>query len=734
MFGTDNTNVGEQQPFKINALIHVPPSCANTIKNHPLLRSYVLLQLMEQSESGQVVFTHFHHVIPTTISLQQNILQVELSFTSLLSFSSNSSSKSGEQPQDLTSSSFQYLFPYRIGMDSPIIFNFKVATQEMADNSRLANSQELAIMNSSKTTSTRRKYKCGGLKKEYDLLKKTLKQMIDLGENNVSAGVLVHGLSGTGKDLLVNTVFQDLFVEASSSKACSQGQDEYDGNASDTEENYQLNITSLHASMFTSKVYGQNEAKMRQFFQNPNQFGHTHSIYSYKFIILQDLDQLAPSNQLIQDSSIASKGGKRLVSTLLHALDDCPKKRIIVIGITNQFSKIDASIKRSGRLDQAVIECPIPGEAERADILRVIFEQCNIEIQEDLISKVASVTHGFVGSDLKSLCNEAILQHFMKGENILSNENNGGNDETTTSNTPPTLSLNYDLFENALVHVRPSAIRHILVEVPKVYWNDIGGQDNVKQALKESIEWPFKYAEHFKRMKIRAPRGVLLYGPPGCSKTLQAKALATEAKLNFLAVRGPELFSKWVGESERAVQQIFAKARQAAPSIIFFDEIDGLGVERGSGGNSVGDRVLSQLLQELDGIDPLQGVTVIAATNRPDLLDKALLRPGRIDRMLYVAPPDASARKEIMNIQLKRMSHNITPEQIEQIVNCTENYSGAEMTALCREAAYLALQENIHAEYVEFKHFEAARKTILPRITQEMLDFYKEFANKNRAD
>ncbi|KAG2386675.1 hypothetical protein C9374_002419 [Naegleria lovaniensis] len=718
---TSTSNSVQQHSFKINVLIHVPPSCTNTITNHPLLRSYVLLQLMEQSESGQVVFTHFHHVVQTTISMQHNVLQVELSFTSFLP---TNSSMSDGNASDLTSS-FQHLFPYRIGMDSPIVFNFKVAT-----------TQEDAKSQSSKTATTaRRKYQCGGLKKEYDLLKKTLKQMIDLGENNVSAGVLIHGLSGTGKDLLVNTVLQDLFIEASSNNGISQGQvDDHHASSRiniDMDENYQLNITALHASMFTSKVYGQNEAKMRQFFQNPNQLGHTQSIYSYKFIILQDLDQLAPSNQIIQDSSIASKGGKRLVSTLLHALDDCPKKRIIVIGVTNQFSKIDPSIKRSGRLDQAVIECPIPGEAERVDILRAIFEQCNIETQENLISKVASVTHGFVGSDLKSLCNEAILQYFMKGE-ILSNDHR--HDTTSSSNTPPTLTLNYDLFENALVHVRPSAIRHILVEVPKVFWNDIGGQDNVKQALKESIEWPFKYAEHFKRMKIRAPRGVLLYGPPGCSKTLQAKALATEAKLNFLAVRGPELFSKWVGESERAVQQIFAKARQAAPSIIFFDEIDGLGVERGSGGNSVGDRVLSQLLQELDGIDPLQGVTIIAATNRPDLLDKALLRPGRIDRMLYVAPPDASARKEIMNIQLKRMSHNITPEQIEQIVNGTENYSGAEMTALCREAAYLALQENIHAEYVEFKHFEAARRTILPRITQEMLDFYKEFANKNRAD
>ncbi|EFC45997.1 predicted protein [Naegleria gruberi] len=673
-----------QQQFKIDVFISIKSSSSQYIKNHPLLLSYILIQLVEQSEKKTLVFTNFNHVLKTSISLQQESVPIELSFRSLI--------------DNIPVSSFDYLFPYTLTLDSPLIYHFKVLDEHNEGNNESTNSS---------SSQKRKKFSCGGLQKEYEQLKKTLKQMIDLRENNVSAGVLIHGLSGVGKSLLVNTVLQDLFQES-----CQQ---------SNSEEE-EPSIFTIHASMFSSKVYGQNEAKMKQFFQNPNEEGHSQLIYSYKFIILEDLEQLAPSNQVIQESSLMSKGGKRLVSTLLHCLDDCPKKRIIVIGITNQFSKIDSSIKRSGRLDQTVIECPIPGEAERLSILKCIFEQCSLVADEKVVNKVAAVTHGFVGSDLKSLCNEAILQYFMKTEPVALEEEQS------------MISLDYEFFENALVHVRPSAIRHILVEVPKVYWDDIGGQDNVKQALKESIEWPFKHSEHFKRMKIRAPRGVLLYGPPGCSKTLMAKALATEAKLNFLAVRGPELFSKWVGESERAVQQIFSKARQAAPSIIFFDEIDGLGVERGSGGNSVGDRVLSQLLQELDGIDPLQGVTVIAATNRPDLLDKALLRPGRIDRMLYVSPPDEAARREIVKIQLKKMANIVSPEEVEKIVQSTTNYSGAEMTALCREAAYIALQEDIHAQHVEFRHFEEAVKSVLPRITKDMLEFYKEFANKNRAD
>ncbi|KAL9654249.1 hypothetical protein ABK040_010281 [Willaertia magna] len=650
-------NARDGLDFSINVYFVDDKKDDNELKHqlkHPLLKSFIILQLIEKTE---LCFKELDEIISTTITVQNKKYNIRLVINS--------------------SSSSSIDFPYSLSLSSPFVFHFPT-DQPQTSNKKDQQNKKITV---------------GGLDKEYEQVKKTILQMIEYKENNISSGIIIHGLSGTGKTRLIQTVLQDLEINSK-------------------------NIQIIHASMFNSKIYGQNEVKLKQlFFQ-----GNTTS--SNRFVILEDLDQLIPSTQLIEQSVVSHKGGKRFISTLLHCLDECPKKRIIVIGITNQFNRLDSAVTRSGRLDQLVLECPIPNENQRFEILKCICNQCNIESNIEIIEKIASITHGFVGSDLKSLCNEAILQYFLK---VTTNID-------TAEKESNKVVLGLEHFEQALNHVKPSAIRHILVEVPKVFWNDIGGQSNVKQSLKECVEWPFKYDQHFKRMKIRPPRGVLLYGPPGCSKTLMAKALATEAKLNFLAVRGPELFSKWVGESEKAVQQIFAKARQAAPCIIFFDEIDGLGVARGSsGGNSVGDRVLSQLLNELDGVDPLQGVTVIAATNRPDLLDEAFLRPGRIDRMLYVSPPDLEARIEIIKINLKKMSHNISIDQVKQLATTTENYSGAEMSALCREAAYLALHENIHAEFVEFKHFEEALQTVKPRITQDMLEFYKDFASKHRA-
>ncbi|KAJ3280989.1 spermatogenesis associated protein 5, partial [Borealophlyctis nickersoniae] len=283
--------------------------------------------------------------------------------------------------------------------------------------------------------------------------------------------------------------------------------------------------------------------------------------------------------------------------------------------------------------------------------------------------------------------------------------------------------------EKAMVEIKPSAMREIALEVPKVLWTDIGGQEDIKQKLKEAVEWPLKHPEAFTRFNIRPPKGILLYGPPGCSKTLMAKALATESGVNFIAVKGPELFSKWVGESEKAVKSVFRKARAAAPSIVFFDEIDALAVRRGTD-TSVADRVLSQLLSEMDGIEPLVDVTVVAATNRPDIIDSALLRPGRIDRILYISPPDRASREQILRLRMKTMAC-ADDVDVGVLADLTEGYSGAECVAVCQEAAVSAMEEDVDALCVHHRHFETAIKSVTPRITREMVEFYDRFRQRS---
>lgn len=462
-----------------------------------------------------------------------------------------------------------------------------------------------------------------------------------------------------------------------------------------------------------SKYYGESESRLRSIFQEASEKAPC-------MIFIDELDTLCPRREKVQ-----SEMEKRVVATLLTLMDGMnvndSKGPVIVLGATNRPDAIDIALRRPGRFDRE-IEIGVPNADERADILEKCLRKVSHSLTSQEIHDIAGKAHGYVGADLSAVCKEAAL-HALEKYQICT--------EGVVQSSQK-MSLLVGDFKFALTRVRPSAMREVEIAVPKVYWSDIGGLDDIKMKLRQAIEWPIKHPEAFQRLGISPPRGVLLYGPPGCSKTLIAKALATESGLNFLAVKGPELFSKWVGESERAVREVFRKARAAAPAIIFFDEIDGLAVERGSSSSSsnVGDRVLGQLLTELDGIEGLKDVTIVAATNKPQIIDKALMRPGRLDRILYVPLPDGPTRKEIFKIQFKNIP--VGPDvDLDDLVMQSDWFSGAEVVAICREAALSAMQEDINACQVTMEDFQSAFELVKPQTTPEMIKSYQIFAENS---
>ncbi|KAM3582280.1 AAA+-type ATPase [Umbelopsis sp. WA50703] len=503
-------------------------------------------------------------------------------------------------------------------------------------------------------------------------------------------GVLLYGPPGTGKTLIARAV------------------------ASETN----AHVILINGAEVLSKFYGETEQKLRNIFEEAQERAPS-------IIFIDEIDALCPKRD-----EAPGEMEKRVVATLLTLMDGISstlqsksQAGIVVIGATNRPNALDEALRRPGRFDREV-EIGIPNTAARYSILSTILRKIPNSLENEQIESIAATSHGYVGADLSAVCREAGL----KCINRLSVD-----PLWEQSRDMQAVVVTYQDMKDAMAEIRPSAMREIMLEVPKVYWNDIGGQSDVKSKLKESVEWPLKHPDAFARMGIRPPKGVLLYGPPGCSKTLMAKALATEAGLNFIAVKGPELFSKWVGESERAVREVFRKARAASPSIIFFDEIDALTVKRGSdgdGGTSVADRVLSQLLNELDGIEPLVNVTVVAATNRPDIIDSALLRPGRIDRILYVNPPDLASRHEIFRLQLAKIQ--CSPDvSADELAEKTNGYSGAEIVAICQEAALQAMEADIHAQFIQAIHFSKAILSMKKRITPEMIQFYDDFRTRS---
>jgi transitional endoplasmic reticulum ATPase len=500
-------------------------------------------------------------------------------------------------------------------------------------------------------------------------------------------GVLLYGPPGTGKTLLAKAV-------ANESNA---------------------HFISISGPEIMSKYYGESEKRLREIFEEAEKNAPS-------IIFIDELDSIAPNR-----NEVTGEVERRVVAQLLALMDGLKGRgEVIVIGATNRPEAIDPALRRPGRFDRE-IEIGVPDREGRKEIL--LIHTRNMPLADDVdLDRLADITHGFVGADLAALVREAAMAALRR---VLPKIDLDA--ESVPLEVLEELKVTMNDFMEALKIVQPSALREISIEIPNVTWEDVGGLEDVKRELREVVELPLKNPDAFKRMGIEPPRGVLLYGPPGCGKTLIAKAVANESEANFISVKGPELLSKWVGESEKAVRMIFRKARQVTPAIVFIDEIDSLFPRRGIHADSgVSERVVSQMLTEIDGIHPLRDVVVIGATNRPDLIDPALLRPGRLERLVYVGPPDFQSRYQILKV-LTRKVPLAKDVDLRSIALMTERYSGADLAALVREAAMAALREDINAERVESRHFEIALSRVKPSLTDEILKYFEEIKKTLRA-
>ncbi len=502
-------------------------------------------------------------------------------------------------------------------------------------------------------------------------------------------GLILHGPPGTGKTLLAKAV------------------------AGESEANF----VHINGPEIMSKFYGESEQKLRKIFEEAEENAPS-------IIFIDELDAIAPKREDVQ-----GEVERRVVAQLLATMDGLKARgQVVVIGATNRVNALDPALRRPGRFDRE-IEIGVPDETGRLEVLLIHSRGMPLTTEGDGtvdLQNLAKITHGFVGADLQALCRESAmkaLRRYLPQIDLEADE--------IPQDVLEKLEVHNGDFLEALKEIQPSAVREVFIEVPDVKWDDIGGLDQAKQELKEVVEWPLKKPESFRRLGITPPKGVLVFGPPGCGKTLLARAVATESEANFISVKGPELISKWVGESEKAIREIFRKARTAAPAIIFFDEIDALAPTRGAGGGDPGavhnQRVISQLLTEMDGLESMKDIVVIAATNRPELIDKALLRTGRFDRFVYVDAPDAKSRKAIFEIYTKGMPlDNDVKKQLGKLVEMTENYVGGDIEAICREAGMRALREDMETEIVSWKHFEQAIESVHSSVTKEMLERYRK--------
>ncbi|WP_144798134.1 CDC48 family AAA ATPase [Halorubrum depositum] len=515
-------------------------------------------------------------------------------------------------------------------------------------------------------------------------------------------GVLLHGPPGTGKTLIAKAVANE--IDAS--------------------------FHNISGPEIMSKYYGESEEQLREIFEEASEEAPS-------IIFMDELDSIAPKRE--------EAGGdveRRVVAQLLSLMDGLEERgEVVVIGATNRVDAIDPALRRGGRFDRE-IEVGVPDRDGRKEILQVHTRNMPLVDEIDL-DEYAENTHGFVGADLESLAKESAMHALRRIRPELDLESDEIDADVLNS-----IQVTEEDFKEAMKGIEPSALREVFVEVPDVSWDQVGGLEDTKERLRETIQWPLEYPEVFEELDMQAAKGVLMYGPPGTGKTLLAKAVANESESNFISIKGPELLNKYVGESEKGVREVFSKARENAPTIVFFDEIDSIATERGknSGDSGVGERVVSQLLTELDGLESLEDVVVIATTNRPDLIDSALLRPGRLDRHVHVPVPDEEARRKILEVHTreKPLADDV---DLDAIARKTEGYVGADLEAVAREASMNASREFIGSVTreevgesvgnvrVTMAHFEDALDEVNPSVTPETRERYEEIEKQfQRSD
>jgi transitional endoplasmic reticulum ATPase len=504
-------------------------------------------------------------------------------------------------------------------------------------------------------------------------------------------GLLLYGPPGTGKTLIAKAV------------------------ANESEANF----VSIQAPEIMSKFYGESEAKLREIFKKAEENAPS-------IIFIDEIDAISSKRD-----DTTGEVERRVVAQILSLMDGIGSKSdVIVIGATNRPNSLDPALRRPGRFDRELL-VNVPDQSERLEILQIHTRRMP-GIEDINLESISKLTHGFVGADLAALAREAamntireLIPKFDLDKTIL------------PQNLIEQLKVKEHHFLNALKEIQPSAIREVYIEVPNVHFEDVGGLLEIKNELIEIIDWPLNHKDDLIRLGVKPPKGILLYGPSGSGKTLLVNAVANHSHINLISVKGPELLSKWVGESEKALREIFKKAKLLSPTIIFFDEIDAFTGSRGSqdsNSSSTSKSIMSQLLTELDGLEYLQNVIVIAATSRPDLLDSAIIRPGRIEKLLYVNPPNEKDRKEIFTIHTKSMPIN-KDINLETLAEQTNNFTGADISSICREAAWLALRDDKGTKYISKIYFDQALNKVGPSMTKELSEFYENFEknHKNRT-